>query len=142
MLHFTFESAPAISTNLICLSPVLSNTIHKVIDMLNRILGNSKQINAIVEGCVSELSRRYPPSMATGQGRKLSPQAVTNILESALSKLVTQTQQFKLGWLGKARLANDLKWSLAEKGYPEKFIELFIEAVIVYITRKSAKTGE
>jgi hypothetical protein len=110
--------------------------------MFDRIFGNAQQIQSIVDGCLIELSRRYPPSMATGGGRRLSPQAVTNILESVIGKLVTQSQLLRLGWMGKAKLANDLKWALNEKGYPEKFIEVFIEAVIVYVTRGPATQGK
>lgn len=110
--------------------------------MFDRIFGNTQQIQAVVAGCLAELSRRYPPSMATGEGRRLSPQAVTNILESVIGKVVTQTQQLRLGWMGKAKLANDLKWALSEKGYPEKFIEVFIEAVIVYVTRGPVVKGK
>ena len=103
--------------------------------MFEHIFGDAQQIQSIVDGCLKEISRRYPPSMATGEGRRLSPQAVTNILESVIGKVVTQSQELRLGWMGKAKLANDLKWALNEKGYPEKFIDMFIEAVIVYVTR-------
>jgi hypothetical protein len=92
-------------------------------------------INSTVEALVRELVRRYPPSMASGEGRRLSPQAVTNILEAVIGKAVAKSQELELGVVGKARLSNNFKWALKEQGYPEAFIDLVTEALVVYMTR-------
>jgi hypothetical protein len=92
-------------------------------------------INITVEALVRELVRRYPPSMASGEGRRLSPQAVTNILEAVIGKAVAKSQELELGVVGKARLSNNFKWALKEQGYPEAFIDLVTEALVVYMTR-------
>jgi hypothetical protein len=92
-------------------------------------------INTTVEALVRELVRRYPPSMASGEGRRLSPQAVTNILEAVIGKAVAKSQELELGVVGKARLSNNFKWALKEQGYPEAFIDLVTEALVVYMTR-------
>lgn len=92
-------------------------------------------INTTVEALVRELVRRYPPSMASGEGRRLSPQAVTNILEAVIGKAVAKSQELELGVVGKARLSNNFKWALKEQGYPEVFIDLVTEALVVYMTR-------
>jgi hypothetical protein len=99
-----------------------------------RIRGPST-IDITVEALVRELLRRYPPSMATGEGRRLSPQAVTNILEAVIGKAVKKSQELKLGVVGKARLSNEFKWAMKEHGYPEPFIDLTIEALVVYMSR-------
>ena len=103
---------------------------------LKGLFGKS-EINTVAEQLANELSRRYPPAMATGEGRRLSPQAVTNILESVINKAVTKSQEWDLGVIGKAKLGNSLKWALKDKGYPEKFIEMVTEALVVYLTRKA-----
>jgi hypothetical protein len=92
-------------------------------------------INSTAEALVRELVRRYPPSMASGEGRRLSPQAVTNILEAVIGKAVAKSQELELGVVGKARLSNNFKWALKEQGYPEAFIDLVTEALVVYMTR-------
>jgi hypothetical protein len=92
-------------------------------------------INSTVEALVRELVRRYPPSMASGEGRRLSPQAVTNILEAVIGKAVAKSQELELGVVGKARLSNNFKWALKDQGYPEPFIDLVTEALVVYMTR-------
>jgi hypothetical protein len=93
----------------------------------------------VAEQLVNELTRRYPPVMAKGEGRKLSPQAVTNILETVIGKAVSKSQEWDLGVVGKAKLGNGVKWALKEKGYPDKFIEIVTEALVVYMTRRAAE---
>jgi hypothetical protein len=94
-------------------------------------------IEAVVEALVNELLRRYPPVMASGEGRRLSPQAVTRILESVIDKAVAKSQEMSLGVVGKAKLGTDFKYALKAKGYPEKFVDVMTEALIVYVSRNS-----
>lgn len=96
----------------------------------------STEINTLAESLVNELTRRYPPSMASGEGRRLSPQAVTNILESVINKGVSKSREWNLGLFGKARLGNAFRWALTDKGYPEKFVETATEALVIYVTRQ------
>jgi hypothetical protein len=79
--------------------------------------------------------------MASGEGRKLSPQAVTNIVEAIVGKAVSKSQEWNLGVVGKARLGNSMRWAMKERGYPEAFIELVTEALVVYMTRRAEATG-
>ena len=102
--------------------------------LLQRLSAPSN-IDVTVGALVRELVRRYPPSMASGEGRRLSPQAVTNILEVVITKAVAKSKELELGLVGKARLSNDFKWALKEEGYPEPFIDLVTEALVVYMTR-------
>lgn len=100
-------------------------------------LFGKSEIATVAQQLADELARRYPPVMASGEGRRLSPQAVTNILESVINKAVTKSHEWDLGVLGKAKLGNDLRWALKEKGYPETFIEMITEALVVYLARRA-----
>lgn len=109
--------------------------------MLERLLARWRrpsEIEATVQALVAELLRRYPPQMASGEGRRLSPQAVTNILEAVINKAVVKSQELHLGVFGKAKLGTEFKFALKEKGYPEKFVEVATEALVVYVSRKPA----
>lgn len=108
------------------------------IKFIKELFGKSDIAN-VAEQLANELSRRYPPAMASGEGRKLSPKAVTNILESVLNKAVSKSQEWDLGVAGKAKLGNDLRWALKDKGYPEKFIEMVTEALVVYLSNQGKK---
>lgn len=107
-----------------------------MLKFIKELFGKS-EINVVAEQLANELSRRYPPVMASGEGRRLSPQAVTNILESVINKAVSKSHEWDLGVAGKAKLGNSLRWALKDKGYPEKFIEMVTEALVVYLTRKA-----
>lgn len=104
-------------------------------NLLQRLSAPSA-IDVTVQALVRELLRRYPPAMASGEGRRLSAQAVANILEAVIGKAVTKSQELELGVVGKARLTNDFKWALKDQGYPEPFIDLVTEALVVYMSRK------
>lgn len=93
-------------------------------------------VEVLVDALVNELMRRYPPIMASGEGRRLSPQAVTNILETVIGKAVAKSQELNLGVVGKAKLGTDFKFALEAKGYPDKFVDIMTEALIVYVSRK------
>lgn len=110
-----------------------------MLKFIKELFGKS-EINAVAEQLANELSRRYPPVMASGEGRRLSPQAVTNILESVINKAVSKSHEWDLGVAGKAKLGNSLRWALKEKGYPEKFIETVTEALIVYLSKKRSQS--
>jgi hypothetical protein len=101
-------------------------------------LFGSSEIKTLAQSLANELSRRYPPAMATGEGRKLSPQAVTNILEGVINKAVVKSTEWQLGVIGKARLGNALRWELKDRGYPDKFIETVTEALVVYMSRRAS----
>ncbi|MFM2067139.1 MAG: hypothetical protein RLZZ584_2048 [Pseudomonadota bacterium] len=97
------------------------------------------RFDTLADTLATELTRRYPPAMANGEGRKLSPQAVSNIVEGVLNKAVSKTQEWRLGVIGKARMGNALRWALEERGYPKPFVELVVEALIVYVTRNAGQ---
>lgn len=104
-------------------------------------LFGSSEIKTLAQSLANELSRRYPPAMATGEGRKLSPQAVTNILEGVINKAVVKSTEWQLGVIGKARLGNALRWELKDRGYPDKFIETVTEALVVYMSRRASTSS-
>lgn len=104
------------------------------IKFIKELFGKS-DIDIVAVQLVNELSRRYPPNMASGDGRRLSPQAVTNILESVINKAVTKSQEWNLGVVGKAKLGNNVRWALKDKGYPDKFVDTVVEAIVVYLSR-------
>jgi hypothetical protein len=95
------------------------------------------RFDTLSETLATELTRRYPPAMASGEGRKLSPQAITNIVEAVVGKAVSKSHEWQLGVVGKARLGNAMRWALKERGYPPAFVELVVEALIVYATRQA-----
>ena len=99
---------------------------------------SGKEVDEFAKGLVTELSKKYPPSLDKGGARKLSPKRLTSILEDSYAKAIAFRDQHKLGVYKKARLGNTFRWELHELGYSEKFVEMATEGLVVYITRKKA----
>lgn len=100
---------------------------------------STKKVDAFAHSITQELAKRYPPSMASNAGRKISPKGVSNILEGVYEKAVEFKKDNPMGFYKVARLGNTFRWELKDLGYDEKFIELATEGLIVYLTRKQAQ---
>ena len=72
----------------------------------------------------------------------VAEQLVNELLEAVIGKAVSKSQEWDLGVVGKAKLGNSVKWALKEKGYPDKFIEVVTEGLVVYMTRRSSEVSK
>lgn len=99
-------------------------------------LFSGKKIDGFAKQIASDLAKRFPPASEEGEGRKISPKGLSNILESMYVKARTFKEEQKLGVYKVARLSNTFKWELKELGYSEQFIDVVTEGLIVYLTRK------
>jgi hypothetical protein len=93
-------------------------------------------IKDFVARLCDELALRYPASFDQGGQRKISPARMTKIVEETLAKVGGFGAEQNLGWFGKAKLANELKWELSEKGYSKDFVDLAVEGAVVYLTTR------
>jgi hypothetical protein len=103
--------------------------------MFKNIFSN-KEIDDFAKSLAASIAKRYPPSLDTAPGRKVSVNRVTRVFEETLAKAEEYNRTHKLGVYKKARLGNTFKWELKELGYSEKFIDLATEGLIVYLARK------
>lgn len=80
-----------------------------------------------------KIARHFPPSSEP----KLIKAGAQRRLEAVLETVMTDIERFqgehRLGWLGKARLGNALRWKLSELGYSKQFVEALTEGVIKFI---------
>lgn len=93
---------------------------------------------AFAKDLAGRVARRYPPALDTQPGRRPSVSRLTRIMEETCAKVVEYQAEHKLGWLGKARLGNAVRWELAELGYTKEFVDFATEAVVVHLSRKPA----
>lgn len=98
----------------------------------------TSKIDTFVDELVEDLSKRLPPGLMNDDKRRPSTKRISRILETSLSRAVEFKKEKRLGIYGKAKLANDFRWKLKEKGYDEKFTDLATEAITIYISRKQA----
>jgi len=96
----------------------------------------SSEVDAFADQLAEDLSKRLPPTLMNDEKRRPSTKRIGRVLENSLARAVDYKQERKLGIYGKAKLANEFRWKLKDKGYDDKFIELATEAMTVYISRR------
>ncbi len=103
---------------------------------LSSVFGGAK-IKGFAKELVETLSKRYPPALDINPEKRVSEARLARVLEEALTKAADFQRENSLGLVGKARLGSEFKWHLSELGYSEKFIDVALEGLMVYITRGS-----
>jgi hypothetical protein len=103
---------------------------------------NRAPIDAFAEALAGDIAKRYPPALDQQPGKRPSVNRLTRIVEDACERAVAFRAEHRLGWLGKARLANAFRWALTDLGYQKDFVEFTTEAVVVHLSRKVGKNSE
>ena len=103
---------------------------------LSSLFGGAK-ITGFAKELAETLSKRYPPALDINPEKRVSEARLARVLEDALTKAADFQRENSLGLVGKARLGSEFKWHLKELGYSEKFIDVALEGLMVYITRGS-----
>ncbi len=97
---------------------------------------SGKDVDAFALGLAQDLAKRYPPALDKGKERKISQKRLSSILEDTYARAIEFRREHNLGVYKKARLGNTFRWELQDMGYSANFIEVAVEGLIVYITRK------
>lgn len=90
---------------------------------------------AAVQDVVEQLAKELPPAVIEAGRGKVSVNKVTRLLERAYGVLRTFRDQRRLGFLGRAVVANAFKWGLRERGYPAEFVDMATEGLIVALSK-------
>jgi len=105
---------------------------------------SSKEVDTFAKSLAEELAKQYPPAMenpAEGtntkrMGGQITEKRLTRILETLYEKALVFRATHKLGVYRKARLGNTFRWELESLGYSRKFIDVAVEGLVVYMSRK------
>lgn len=92
-------------------------------------------LDAFATTLATDIEKRYPPSLDNTPSKHPSITRLTRIIEDVCKQVILYQAEHRLGWIGKARLANKFKWRLKEKGYSKNFIDFATEAVIVHLNK-------
>jgi hypothetical protein len=98
-------------------------------------------VEAFGKSLALDISKRYPPELDRQPEKRPSVNRLTRIVEDVCVKAVTFRDERGLGWFGKAKLCNTLRWELNALGYGKDFVELTTEAVMVQISRRGGTAG-
>jgi len=99
---------------------------------------SNTDIKVFATGLASKLIKRYPPQTDQQAEKRPSVNRLTRIVEETSTSAAKFSADKKLGWLGKAKLANEFRWSLSEAGYTKEFVDFATEAMVVYLNQKQA----
>ena len=85
-----------------------------------------------------QLAKRYPPAIDGQAGKRPSINRITRITQETCDRASEYQAKNRLGWIGKAWLANNFRWALTDLGYTKEFVEFATEAVVVHISNKKS----
>ena len=85
----------------------------------------------------AQLIKSIPPHLMAERRQLLSASRITRMLEQIYEKARRRQATKKLGFLRKAILAHHFKWELRSNGYPDDFVDLAVEGLIVELSKKS-----
>ena len=90
---------------------------------------------ALAEVLVLHLTKNLPPKLLNERRQVLSAKKVSRLLEQAFETARDQQAKSGTNFVKRAVLANNFKWALREKGYPQDFIDVATEGLLVELGR-------
>lgn len=85
---------------------------------------------------VDEIGKKYPPDFDKRGQRRISEKRLTKVLEACFTKAQGYKSEKELGVYGVAKLVNEFRWELEDRGYDKNFIKVAAEGLTVFLTRK------
>ena len=100
----------------------------------------TKEVDALADTVVSELTKRVPLNMLRREGSKADKRfsRMTDVISDQLRAFGREQRP---NIYQRARLGNRVKWALKDAGYPEPFVDAFVTelATLVTVATKSRK---
>lgn len=83
---------------------------------------------------VERLLKELPPRLMEQHHKVLSVNKITRLLERNGQLATSYQQANRLGVMKRAVLANHFKWRLKNSGYPDDFVDVATESLVVSLT--------
>lgn len=99
-------------------------------------LFNHSAEKALAHNLAIGLQKDLPPTLMEKQRKVLSVNKVTQLLEKTYQVAQDYQKNNKIGFVKRAILANSFKWELKSLGYPEDFIDMATEGLVMMLMRK------
>lgn len=84
---------------------------------------------------VQLLVKELPPALVDSRRKTLSVNKVTRLLERTYKAAAQYQREHRVGYFKRAILANSFKWELKAHDYPDDFIDLATEGLVVELSR-------
>lgn len=89
----------------------------------------------LARGLVSQLVKDLPPILMKDKRQILSVNKITRLLEKTYAAAARHQQAHRLGMVKRAILANHFKWELKNKDYPDDFVNIATEGLVMELTK-------
>ena len=90
---------------------------------------------------VDRLTQDLPHELMESRRKVLSVNKITRLLEKTYGAAAAFQRERRSGFIRRAVLANAMRWELRERGYPQDFVDLAVEGLVVELTRAPKQTG-
>lgn len=91
---------------------------------------------------VVDLKKDLPPTLMEKQRKVLSVNKITRLLEKTYQVAREHQNSQGMGFIKRSILANSFKWELKNLGYPEDFIDMATEGLVMELMRKDSISGK
>lgn len=126
---------PRLSARVHFLKPLMEGLFILSNDMsiLNFVTRSNER--SFVQDLVAQLVRNLPPEVIAAGRSKVSVNKITRHLEKVYLDAASFQSAHKIGFLGRAVMANAFKWGLKEASYPDEFVDMATEGFIVALSK-------
>lgn len=84
----------------------------------------------------AQIVKNLSPRLMSERRQVLSANKISRLLEQTYVSAKAYQSSHKLGWIKRAILANSFRWELKSCGYPDDFINLATEGLVVELGKK------
>jgi hypothetical protein len=91
--------------------------------------------NAFAKALVAALVKDLPPQAMEAQRGSMSVNKITRQLEKTYKAAIDYQREQRIGFIRRAFLANGFRWELKSSGYPDDFISVATEGLVVELSR-------
>ncbi|HYF19373.1 MAG TPA: hypothetical protein VEA40_16020 [Ramlibacter sp.] len=98
--------------------------------------------NAFAKELAARLVRELPPTAMADRRKVLSVNKVTRLLERTYSQVAGWQRENRAGFIRRAVLANAFRWELKGSGYPDDFIDVATEGLVVEMTKARSAAAD
>jgi hypothetical protein len=92
-------------------------------------------LQEFAQSLVQQLSKDLPPVLMSDRRKVLSVNKVTRLLDRTFQAAASYQQEHHVGFIKRAVLANSFKWELKNVKYPDDFVEMATEGLVVALCK-------
>jgi len=85
----------------------------------------------------AQIAKNLSPRLMSERRQVLSANKISRLLEQTYVIAKAYQSTHRLGWIKRAILANSFRWELKSCGYPEDFINLATEGLVVELGKRN-----